>query len=174
MKTLGENIRFLRKKKKLSQEELGKELGRSESAVQMWESNLRTPSLLLLKELAKALDIDEFSLVYTDVEKTFIKYQEHLETETEENEWKASQEYIDNLGKLYEESLKDEEEFRIELEKIKDKYPITNEQEFLRAFKALSNFEKKSIIENIWLRLYEKYKYSEQGLLDTLKNTRND
>lgn len=56
-KTLGEKIKELRMQKMYSQGELAKELGVSPAMISYIESDEKTPSLLLLKRLAKLLEV---------------------------------------------------------------------------------------------------------------------
>lgn len=64
---LSRNIRFLRKQKKMSQQELGDKLERSESTIQMWESDQRSPQMATVIEIAKIFGVDVNTLVYTDL-----------------------------------------------------------------------------------------------------------
>lgn len=55
--TMGERIAHFRKRKKLTQEELGQVLGVSNQAVSKWEKNTSLPDVMLLPNLARALDV---------------------------------------------------------------------------------------------------------------------
>lgn len=70
MKTtiISKNIRFLRRNKKWSQSFLGNKLDRSESTVQMWETDLRSPTMAMVGKLAEIFSIDINTLVYADLE----------------------------------------------------------------------------------------------------------
>lgn len=59
---IGENLKELRKKNRLTQEQLAKELNISASTIRMIEKNLRKPSLDLLEKIS----------VYFDVPKSYI------------------------------------------------------------------------------------------------------
>ena len=66
--TTGELIREARKKKGLTQRELGELLGMSDVGVAQWEKGLRNPRLETRQRIAKALDIDVTALM-SDSEK---------------------------------------------------------------------------------------------------------
>ncbi len=55
--SIGKNISKYRKAKGLTQEELGTKLGVSNQSVSKWESEVSMPDVMLLPEIAKALDI---------------------------------------------------------------------------------------------------------------------
>lgn len=55
---LGERIKKARKEKKLSQAQLGSELGVSGSMIGQYENNLRNPKLETVQRIAAALDVD--------------------------------------------------------------------------------------------------------------------
>ena len=61
--TTGELIREARKKKGLTQRELGELLGMSDVGVAQWEKGLRNPRLETRQRIAKALDIDITALM---------------------------------------------------------------------------------------------------------------
>lgn len=52
MKIFGERLKELREERKVSMEELGKEIGVSHSAISRWERDLREPSLENAKQIA--------------------------------------------------------------------------------------------------------------------------
>lgn len=55
--TVGESLRFFRKKAGLTQEELAKKAGLATITIRQYETNKRTPNLTKLELLANALDI---------------------------------------------------------------------------------------------------------------------
>ena len=55
--TVGENIRFLRKRRNLTQAELGKALGYSARTVSDWENGSTEPNITAIKSLVKFFDI---------------------------------------------------------------------------------------------------------------------
>jgi len=55
--TLGEHIMLLRKKKEISQAELGKAIGTSGDVVGRYERNIITPSIEVAAKIADALDV---------------------------------------------------------------------------------------------------------------------
>lgn len=56
-KTLGERIKYHRKRLGLTQEELARRMGVSAQAVSKWENNLSCPDISVLPELAEVFDI---------------------------------------------------------------------------------------------------------------------
>lgn len=65
---ISKNIRYLRKQKHMGQEQLGKLLGKSESAIQMWESDKRSPTMGTVQKLSEIFNVDMNTLVYDDLE----------------------------------------------------------------------------------------------------------
>lgn len=55
--SIGKNIAKFRKATKLTQEELGKQLGVSNQAVSKWESDVSMPDIMLLPDIANALHV---------------------------------------------------------------------------------------------------------------------
>ena len=55
--SIGTNIYTLRKNKKITQGQLAEKLGVSEQAVSKWESEVSMPDVMLLPEIANALNI---------------------------------------------------------------------------------------------------------------------
>ena len=51
MSFIGKNIRYLRKNKKMSQPDLAKKLNKSESTIQMWETNYRSPTMGTVQQI---------------------------------------------------------------------------------------------------------------------------
>ena len=97
--TTGELIREARKKKGLTQRELGELLGMSDVGVAQWEKGLRNPRLETRQRIAKALDIDVtalmsdsekedyFDLFGTDAERVgfaWVKLKERMEVKVRE------------------------------------------------------------------------------------------
>ncbi len=67
---LSDNIRYLRKKHRLSQDSLAGELGyKSFTTVQKWEKGIAEPPLSVLIQLAKAFQVDLDDLTGTDLSK---------------------------------------------------------------------------------------------------------
>lgn len=58
-----DNIEYLRKKKKLSQEALGKMLGYSRTTVGNWETGYRIPDVIDLFRLSKILGVTTDDLI---------------------------------------------------------------------------------------------------------------
>lgn len=97
--TTGELIREARKKRGLTQRELGELLGMSDVGVAQWEKGLRNPRLETRQRIAKALDIDVtalmsdsekedyFDLFGTDAERVgfaLVKLKERMEVKVRE------------------------------------------------------------------------------------------
>jgi Predicted transcriptional regulator with C-terminal CBS domains len=57
MSTIGKNIRKLRKAKNITQKELGRLIGVSESQIGQYEKGYRNPKLETLKKIARALEV---------------------------------------------------------------------------------------------------------------------
>lgn len=68
MSYIGKNIRYLRKQKKISQFDLGQQLGKSESTIQMWETNFRSPTMESVQRLSEVFNIDINDLVNKDLQ----------------------------------------------------------------------------------------------------------
>ncbi len=68
MSYIGKNIRFLRKTNKLSQTDLGKKLGKSESAIQMWESGNRSPTMGSVQKLSELFNVGINDLMNKDMQ----------------------------------------------------------------------------------------------------------
>lgn len=56
--TLGERIRELRTEAGMTQDELARAIGTSAAVVSQYETGHREPSLLRIREIAHALDVD--------------------------------------------------------------------------------------------------------------------
>lgn len=76
MNYIAKNIRYLRKKRRMSQSDLGDLVNRAESTIQMWETDLRSPTMETVRDLAKIFHIDINTLVYVDLENETINHQE--------------------------------------------------------------------------------------------------
>lgn len=61
------NLRFLRKRKGLYQEQLGTKLGKSKAAISMYESGLRSPSIEDLYDIASFFKVSPDRLVSEDL-----------------------------------------------------------------------------------------------------------
>jgi transcriptional regulator with XRE-family HTH domain len=64
MKTIGENIKELRLQRNLTQDELGKAIGRHPSHVSAMERNKRSPGKQIMELLCDALCVDERTIRY--------------------------------------------------------------------------------------------------------------
>lgn len=75
---LARNIRYLRKKQGMSQEELAERLGyKSYTTIQKWESGVSEPPLKTAHEIAHIFDVDIDDLVKVELE-----YKEETRAET--------------------------------------------------------------------------------------------
>lgn len=61
--SIGETIKKLRKKRGLSQKELGEKLGVSASMISQYESNIRKPKRETLEKFARALEVNMLHLL---------------------------------------------------------------------------------------------------------------
>lgn len=61
--SIGENIRFYRKKNGMSQKELAIRIGKSYSAIQKYELNITIPPLSVIDVIAEALHVDRFDII---------------------------------------------------------------------------------------------------------------
>lgn len=61
--SIGENIKIYRKRKKKTQKEISDIIGKSARMLQKYESNEVTPSLEVIDDIAKALDVEKKKLL---------------------------------------------------------------------------------------------------------------
>ena len=67
--TLAKNIRYLRRKRNWSQEDLAEKLGKkSYTTIQKWESGVGAPTFKTLQDLARVFGVDIDSLANADLE----------------------------------------------------------------------------------------------------------
>ena len=66
---IGKNIAYLRKKKKLTQQELGDKLHVTDKAVSKWERGLSLPDISILENLSKILDSDIYEILQIENKK---------------------------------------------------------------------------------------------------------
>ena len=67
---IGENIRYFRKLKRLTQKQLGELCGMQDSAIRRYENSGSTPKDENLKKIADALGVSTFQLKMRGIEKT--------------------------------------------------------------------------------------------------------
>lgn len=60
--SVGENIRYFRKKANLTQEQLAKKMGVSAQMIYKWENGKSNPKIETVRKIASALDISSFEL----------------------------------------------------------------------------------------------------------------
>ena len=70
--SIGENIREARGRKGLTQKQLGERCGMADSAIRRYESDRGNPTIETVKRIAKALEIDPFSLMDFDMACDFL------------------------------------------------------------------------------------------------------
>ncbi len=80
MNEIGKNIAALRKKKGLTQQELGAKLFVTDKAVSKWERGIGLPDISILEKLAEVLDTDIYELLQIENKKN-IKVEKILEEE---------------------------------------------------------------------------------------------
>lgn len=68
MSYLGKNIRYLRKSKKITQPVLAEYVGKSASAIQMWETDFRSPTMGTVQKLADYFGVPINDLVNVDLQ----------------------------------------------------------------------------------------------------------
>lgn len=61
--TTGEKIKLLRQERRLSQKQLGEQIGMSQQQIGQYETGIRTPKMETLSKLASALECSIFDLV---------------------------------------------------------------------------------------------------------------
>ena len=77
--SIGENIRRIRKDKRLTQKELGEKLeGISQQQIGQWENGIKIPKLETIQKIATALEIPMFDLINMD------EYNNLIDTKVEE------------------------------------------------------------------------------------------
>ncbi len=77
--SIGDNIRRIRKDKKLTQKELGEKLeGISQQQIGQWENGIKIPKLETIQKIATALEIPMFDLINMD------EYNNLIDTKVEE------------------------------------------------------------------------------------------
>lgn len=120
MSFIGKNIRYLRKRKKMSQPDLAKKLNKSESTIQMWETNYRSPTMGTVQQISNIFDVPINDLVNVDLE----NYNE-VDKSTYYGDYDEVVEYLkDNPGHLdvYKRILNDDH-FALLFDKTKDLTP---------------------------------------------------
>lgn len=62
------NLRYLRQKRRWTQEDLASKTRRSQPTIQLWETDKRSPTMGMVKELAEMFQVDVNTLIYEDIE----------------------------------------------------------------------------------------------------------
>ena len=70
--SIGGNIREARNKKGLTQKQLGERCGMADSAIRRYESDRGNPTIETIKRIAKALEMDPFTLMDFDMACDFL------------------------------------------------------------------------------------------------------
>lgn len=63
----GKNIKFLRERAGLSQEQFGKLFGKTKSCISLWESNERSPIVQNVLDIANHFNVDILELISADL-----------------------------------------------------------------------------------------------------------
>lgn len=122
---LAKNIRYLRKKHNLSQEDVANKLGyKSFTTIQKWESGVAEPSVIVVRKLAELFGVDMNALTTMDMEKM------------EE----SGKYYVDPETARKAQELFDDPKLRILFDAAKDSRPedLQKVADFLKAAKALA------------------------------------
>lgn len=87
--SLGLRIKTMRKARGFTQQKLAEMVGVSRTYIQTLESNRRLPSMKLLQNLARALDVSLSDLVSDNQNKKFVRIQleEYLDYRSEKEVW---------------------------------------------------------------------------------------
>lgn len=155
---LGENIKIYRKRKKKTQKEMGDIIGKSVRMFQKYESNEVTPSLEVIDDIAKALDVERWDLIVGSKEgKTRSEYREEAVNNILDDFITLAKrfgydifEYFDN--KYIISSLESDNELIItknELLEMCDNVMAYSKFTLDYSFDKLNNDEHKSPLENI-------------------------
>lgn len=106
--SLGLRIKTMRKARGFTQQKLAEMVGVSRTYIQTLESNRRLPSMKLLQNLARALDVSLSDLVSDNQNKKFVRIQleEYLDYRSEKEVWykdtKLTRHELDLIKKLIE------------------------------------------------------------------------
>lgn len=65
--SIGEDIKRMRIEKNMTQQELGQKLGVSQQMIGQWETGKANPKKETIEKIAKALDVDPYSLYSFDM-----------------------------------------------------------------------------------------------------------
>lgn len=85
MDTFGQRLKYLRNKKEMTGEELGKKLNVTKVAISKWESDSRSPDKDTLIKLAKEFDVTtDYLLCLTDDPKAYVVIKEEMPKELKE------------------------------------------------------------------------------------------
>lgn len=95
---LGNRIMKLRKKKKLTQQELSEKLFVTDKTVSSWESNRTEPSLEMLIKLSEFLNCPVSYLIYGDTEKNDIETE--IRIKVSKDEFNDIESFLKNNGKF--------------------------------------------------------------------------
>ena len=57
------NLRYLRQKRRWTQEDLASKTRRSQPTIQLWETDKRSPTMGMVKELAEMFQVDVNTLI---------------------------------------------------------------------------------------------------------------
>lgn len=81
---LPNNLTFLRKQKKMTQDQLASLLGVGRSAIGNWETSYRTPDLYDIARMAKIFEVSADDFVFKDLEAEYYNIKKYTKKEVKE------------------------------------------------------------------------------------------
>lgn len=81
---LPNNLSFLRKQKKITQDQLASMLGVGRSAIGNWETSYRTPDLYDIARLSKIFGVSADDFVFKDLESEYYNIKKYTKQEVKE------------------------------------------------------------------------------------------
>lgn len=101
---LGKNIKYLREKRKLDQQELADILSVPRSTLACWENNLRNPKLEQIVKIAEFFNTN-LDIIYKDLENNVLYSDENKESDKEYKKILKEKGLMDDEENIDEESL---------------------------------------------------------------------
>lgn len=96
---IGKHIAFLRKEKKLTQQQLGDKLFVTDKAVSKWERGLSLPDITILEKLASELDTDIYNILQIE-KKSNIDIENILEQERKKIKKQLNGDSVSKVGRF--------------------------------------------------------------------------
>lgn len=81
---LPNNISFLRKQRKMTQQQLADHFGYTHAAISYWENGSRSPDALDLYKMSKIFEITADDLIKVDLEKEYYNIKKYTKKEVKE------------------------------------------------------------------------------------------